>query len=626
MKSTCTNFKLFLIVLTILLGTNSLMAQTVINVPAEFPRIWEALDAVRNDLEKYPPETPILIRVHGAGYSVYDPESATTNQAYINMPQLSQRGYNITIEGDGPDKTVIRGFATPEDMPDIRHGGHDDRGIRFLTTHANGPGWSFTLKNIKLQNWGYGNASGGIININQASTGGMKVTMINVEFEYMMATAGAIVQSNMNNNELYMDNVFIHNSTVYENTNFQGLFHLRRIGKLTVKNSTFMSNDRYSRSLANNNDLARNTGTIFRILHTDHQENQNLTILFENNAFIDNLPVDIPRHTGFSAGGVTLEPTPTHIAQPLISFEHIGAADKTSVIDITMKNNIMIENRREGQNMDVDILVLDTQGIEGRIIFNYPEVDNYNIVNSIVVQNELVEATPVNYWTYNDLRVDGYKISRAYTYTDPDIAFEMEGDLPKVFYDEHGVGFVQYSGDGGVPSGLVTSITLSAPSAFVAPGATLQITAEVLPEDAIDKSLTWEVEYGTGIAILINDSGLLQGLVEGSVAVIARANDGSGVMGTLEITVGVDDNTSVNDQLAPRLFVYPNPVRETMNIASDVVIDEVRIINVIGQMVYSTSVNDKTVQLPVGDIKEGVYLVQIAAGDSIQIKRVIISR
>ncbi len=618
MKSTRTNLKEILFALMMLLGTSSLMAQTVINVPAEFPRIWEALDAVRNDTLKYPPTTPITIRVQGEGYTVYDPAGAT-NQAYINMPQLSQRGYDITIEGDGPDKTVIRGFATPEDMPDIRHGGHDDRGIRFLTTHANGPGWSFTLKNIKLQNWGYGNAAGGIININQASTGGMKLTFLNVEFEYLMAPSGAIVQSNMNNNELYMDNVFIHNCTTYENGSFQGLFHLRRIGKLTVKNSTFMSNDRYSRSLANNNDLARFTGTIFRILHTNHQENQNLTILFENNAFIDNLPVDIPRHTGFSTGDVTLEPTPTHIAQPLISFEHIGTEDKTSVIDITMINNIMIENRREGENLDVDILVLDTQGIEGRIIFNYPDEGNYNIVNSVVINKELVDAS----WTFEDLALDGYKISRAYTYADPDIAFEMEGNLPKVFYDDLGVGFVTYTGDGGVPAGLVSSITLSAPSAFVAPGAFMQITAEVLPENAIDKTVTWEVEYGTGIAI-IDENGLLMGIQDGTVTVIAKANDASGVQGTLEITVG--DDTSVNDPFASKLIVYPNPVRDVMNIVSDVVMDEVRVINVIGQMVYSASVNDKTYQMPVGDIKEGVYLVQVAAGDFIQIKRVIISR
>ncbi len=504
-------------------------------------------------------------------------------------------------------------------MPDIKHGGHDDRGIRFLTTHAGGPGWSFTLKNIKLQNWGYGNAAGGIININQASTGGMKVTMINVEFEYMMATAGAIVQSNMNNNELYMDNVFIHNSTVYENTNFQGLFHLRRIGKLTVKNSTFMSNDRYSRSLANGNDQARNTGTIFRILHTNNQENQNLTILFENNAFIDNLPVDIPRHTGFSTGDVTLEPTPKNIAQPLISFEHEGAVDKTSVIDITMKNNIMIENRREGENMDVDILVLDRQGIEGRIIFNDPEEGNYNIVNSAVINKELVGTS----WTFEDMTLDGYKISRGYTYTDPDIAFEMEGNLPKVFYDNHGVGFVTYTGDGGVPAGLVTSITLSAPSAFVAPGAFLQITAEVLPADAIDQTVKWEVEYGTGIAT-INENGLLMGIQDGTVTVIAKANDASGVQGTLVITVG--DDTSITDPFSPRLTVYPNPVRETLNVVSNVIIDEVRLVNIIGQLVYSEQVNDKTLQLQVGNIKEGVYLLQIVTGDTINTKRVVINR
>ncbi len=91
MRSFFTNYKKNFFAFMMLLGTSSLMAQTVINVPAEFPRVWEALDAVRTDTEKYPPGTPITIRVHGEGYTVYDPAGAA-NQAYINMPQLSQVG------------------------------------------------------------------------------------------------------------------------------------------------------------------------------------------------------------------------------------------------------------------------------------------------------------------------------------------------------------------------------------------------------------------------------------------------------------------------------------------------------------------------------------------------------
>lgn len=65
---------------------------------------------------------------------------------------------------------------------------------------------------------------------------------------------------------------------------------------------------------------------------------------------------------------------------------------------------------------------------------------------------------------------------------------------------------------------------------------TLQLTASVLPENATDKNITWLVVDGTGHAT-ISSSGLLTAMDNGTVAAVARANDGSGVYGTLLITI-----------------------------------------------------------------------------------------
>ncbi len=627
MKSTCTNLKKSLFALMLLFGVTSLMAQNVINVPSQAAGIREAFDLIVASPETYPPETPVVIRVQGEGYTVgYDPEGGLV-QNYLNPAQVRivDGYYDITIEGDGPDKTVIKGYASLEEMPEIRFGGHHTTGMRFLQIgSAGGAGMKLTLKNIKLQNWGFGNTNGGVINMNQGSINGWQLSMVNVEFEHMIARAGAIVQSNQPNNDLHMDNVFVHNCVVYDNNGFQGLFQLQRIRDLSVKNSTFMSNERYTINIGGDrtgNDLARSIGTIFWV-RAGTQADENRTILFENNAFVNNLPVEKSSWVTIVPGDVTINPTSTEAAQPVISFQHEGEEEITTLMNVTMRKNIMIENRREGDNMDLDIAILDPISNE-RIVFHYPEEGNYNILNAVAQNAEWMETAAIPYWRFEDVKFDGYKVTREYTYTHADIAFEMEGDLPKVFYDELGVGFVKYTGDGGTPGNQVSSITLSAASAFVAPGLTLQIIATVAPADADDTSVTWSVEYGTGIA-LIDQSGLLTAVSNGTVTVIATANDGSGVTGTLVITVG--DDTSVTDPLAPRLTVYPNPVRETMHIVSDVVMNEIRLINVIGQMVYAASVDDKTFQLPVGDIKEGVYLVQITAGDSVQIKRVIISR
>src|SRR3989339_699331 len=84
----------------------------------------------------------------------------------------------------------------------------------------------------------------------------------------------------------------------------------------------------------------------------------------------------------------------------------------------------------------------------------------------------------------------------------------------------------------------VTGITVTGEgdAITVENGSTLQMSAAVLPADATDKSFAWSVEAGTGTAT-ISETGLLTGTGVGTVTVKATANDGSAIVGELEITV-----------------------------------------------------------------------------------------
>ncbi len=62
----------------------------------------------------------------------------------------------------------------------------------------------------------------------------------------------------------------------------------------------------------------------------------------------------------------------------------------------------------------------------------------------------------------------------------------------------------------------------------------LQISAEVLPADASDKSLAWSVNDITLASV--SETGLLTAINDGVVTVTATALDGSGVSGTIDIT------------------------------------------------------------------------------------------
>ena len=85
---------------------------------------------------------------------------------------------------------------------------------------------------------------------------------------------------------------------------------------------------------------------------------------------------------------------------------------------------------------------------------------------------------------------------------------------------------------------LVSSITVNSDSNTVLRTETLQMSADILPINADDQSVTWSVINGTGSAT-IGENGLLTATGAGTVTVRATANDGSSVYGEKEITIGI---------------------------------------------------------------------------------------
>jgi hypothetical protein len=86
-------------------------------------------------------------------------------------------------------------------------------------------------------------------------------------------------------------------------------------------------------------------------------------------------------------------------------------------------------------------------------------------------------------------------------------------------------------------------------------GSTLQMSAEVLPAGATNKTVTWSVVAGTGTATIDAGTGVLTGTGVGTVTVTATANDSSDVTGTLGITV-----TAASTAPAPAAPAAPKPL------------------------------------------------------------------
>lgn len=81
----------------------------------------------------------------------------------------------------------------------------------------------------------------------------------------------------------------------------------------------------------------------------------------------------------------------------------------------------------------------------------------------------------------------------------------------------------------------VTKITLSGTNTIDTDGGTTKITADVQPPEATNKTVTWSVSDPEKASI--SQDGTVTAIADGSVNVIATANDGSGVTGTTEITI-----------------------------------------------------------------------------------------
>lgn len=87
-----------------------------------------------------------------------------------------------------------------------------------------------------------------------------------------------------------------------------------------------------------------------------------------------------------------------------------------------------------------------------------------------------------------------------------------------------------------LPVDTVT-VTGEGDAAMVVNGGTLQMNAAVLPADATNPSITWSIQSGSGSATIHASTGLFTATTAGTVTVTAAAVDGSGVVGSRQITV-----------------------------------------------------------------------------------------
>jgi len=100
--------------------------------------------------------------------------------------------------------------------------------------------------------------------------------------------------------------------------------------------------------------------------------------------------------------------------------------------------------------------------------------------------------------------------------------------------------------DGGTTTIPVKGITVTGAGGVTTintDNGTLQLSAVITPVDATNKIVTWSIQNGTGQAS-ISTGGLVTAIANGTVTAVATAADGSGITGSLSLTLSQSGNTS----------------------------------------------------------------------------------
>lgn len=285
-------------------------------------------------------------------------------------------------------------------------------------------------------------------------------------------------------------------------------------------------------------------------------------------------------------------------------------------IDISGLSNFYVLN---AQHNEITTLNLDSNSNLESILLNNNLIDSLNLSNLSLLSyltcndndlfyldisngnnSNISEFNALNNQNLNCIEVDDITFSTN-NWTNIDIQTSFSIDCPT----------------------LVNSITVQGENSMTeitTDGGTLQLMATVLPIDATDNTYTWSITNGTG-AGTIDNNGLLTATNNGTVNIVATANDGSGITGNISINISNQTMLSIEENLNDfDLTVYPNPTNGVLNISSNNKIELIEIYNITGQKVFQTN----QVKFDVNYLESGIYSIRIVTKKRTTTKQVII--
>jgi len=171
----------------------------------------------------------------------------------------------------------------------------------------------------------------------------------------------------------------------------------------------------------------------------------------------------------------------------------------------------------------------------------------------------------------------------------------------------------------------VNSISISLDSAILYPGDTLQLTANITPENASDTTVRWE--SGNITVATVNTAGEVTALTEGITTVTASTRYGEF---TDECKITVNSPVGINQLMynAPSLIImqtYPNPADGALTIetVTDAEINY-EIYDLTGGLILSGKINRNKYILNVSSLLPGVYIIKASGSEYYTTKKIMV--
>jgi hypothetical protein len=91
------------------------------------------------------------------------------------------------------------------------------------------------------------------------------------------------------------------------------------------------------------------------------------------------------------------------------------------------------------------------------------------------------------------------------------------------------------------------------------------------------------------------------------------------------VCVLLTGNEKIKAENSNSITIFPNPATSQLNIQSEVEIEEITLLNAVGQVVFSKQINDKQAILNTSGFNSGIYFVKLKTGKGVFNKKIVIN-